>query len=161
MHLVNGNFLEALNYSNSLVVAPTNGVIVNGHLVMGAGAAKALQNRFNRLSKALGQAIAAQHQPVGGVYTYYFEPICYYDDDGRLFNLAAFQTKYHWRHPADLALLARSAEHLAQHLFDCPELTAHMAFPGVGLGRLNPKQVLAALETPLQSVKNRVYLYYL
>ncbi|RTH06047.1 hypothetical protein CSW47_04095 [Thermus scotoductus] len=76
-------------------------------------------------------------------------------------SYGAFQTKGHFRDRADLGLVRLGASRLRRFLEARPGLEVHMAFPGIGLGGLDPREVLEALEEALAGVGNRVVLYRL
>ncbi|MDW8358931.1 MAG: hypothetical protein RMK63_13615 [Thermus sp.] len=148
--VVKGNFLAGLKDPGGLVLATTNGVVKqDGSLVIGAGAAKALAERFPELPRILGKRVNPG-KPYGLIVV-----------ELRGSRVGAFQTKYHWQDPANLALIAYSTRMLRAYLMAHPDLRAHLPFPGVGLGGLREDQVLPILERELRSVGERVFLYRL
>ncbi len=162
MRVKRGNFLTALGDRRAVVVAPTNGVLTPRGLVMGAGAAKALAEAEPRLPALFAEAVRREGTFRNGVYLYGFVAV---EVGGRLYG--AFQTKGHWRNPADLGLVRQAASRLRQFLEEHPGLKvaslteAHLAFPGIGLGGLRPEEVLEAMEEALGQVGARVVLYRL
>jgi hypothetical protein len=110
----------------------------NGVLVMGRGIARQARDRFPELDLALGR---------------YIDRVCGDSVDARrsdlgeyglLVNprwpaakLGAFQVKYHYSQPAELDLIARSAEALAVWCEAHPQAAVHLNYPGIGNGRLN------------------------
>lgn len=121
------NFEDYLQAGKGVVV-PTNCVVYNGHLVMGAGLAKLAVDYFPLLPlhwavKPLGAAMFAFHQGL---------------------KMIRFATKYHFNDKADLGLIEKSAASLLT-LVDSMEWALHPTgvFPiyipqvGCGLGGLD------------------------
>lgn len=154
MNIVRGNFLRGLSDPAGVVVAPTNGVITPVGLVMGAGAALALAEEYPRLRQALARRIEREGVRAGRYWRYGFVAVRLED---RLYG--AFQTKLDFRQGADFELIGYSARRLAAWLAEHPTLSVHLAFPGIGLGGLEPEAVLGALEEGLGPLLSRVRLY--
>lgn len=157
LKLVHGNFLQGLNDPSGLVLAPSCGVLArDGSLVMGAGAARDLATRLPGIARDLGCAIRASstrrldHWVYGLAVTRSGPHLA-----------GAFQSKGHWAHPSSLELIALAASRLRNYLEQHPDLLAHLAFPGVGLGGLPVQQVSRILDQELQPVIHRVVLYLL
>jgi hypothetical protein len=142
MRIAKGNFLAA---ARGVLLAPGNGVVRrDGHLVMGAGAAKALAQTYPFLPRVLGR-MARSTPNMGGWHLY-----------GVLATRAApglsvgvFQSKGDWKERAELGIIRYSAIVLAKYLEENPQ-EVHMAFPGVGLGGLEEDEVLEVLEPTLR-----------
>lgn len=150
MQVIRGNFLQGLEDPQALVLATTNGVARrDGSLVMGAGAAKALAERFPELPRILGKQVNPG-KPYGLIVV-----------ELKGFRVGGFQTKHHWQDPANPALIAYSARMLRAYLMAHPDLRGHLPLPGVGLGGLKEDQVLPVLERELGGVGDRVFLYRL
>jgi len=133
-----GNFLRA---SKGLLLAPGNGVVkANGHLVMGAGAAKALAQAYPYLPRILGRK-ARGAPSMGGWYLYGLLAL----NVAPGLQAGLFQSKGDWRDRADLGIIRYSATVLAKYLEENPR-EVHLAFPGVGLGGLEEEEVLEVLE---------------
>lgn len=156
MKVVKGNFLKGLEAPHALVAAPTNGVLTSQGLVMGAGAARALAEVNPQLPILFAEAIRRKGVYRDGVYLYGFVAV---EVDGRPYG--AFQSKGHFRGRADLALIRLAASRLQEFLEEHPGLEVHLAFPGIGLGKLKPEKVLEVLEKALGPVKDRILLYRL
>ncbi len=154
MMVVRGNFLRGLNCKGSLVAAPTNGVIVPAGLVMGAGAALALALHAPALRQALARRIEWEGVREGRFWRYGFVALRF---EGQLYG--AFQSKLDFRRGADLELVRFSAGRLRDWLLQHPGITVHLAYPGIGLGGLEPEAVLSALEEELGPLQSRVRLY--
>ena len=148
--VVKGNFLCG---SRGLLLATGNGVVrADGHLVMGAGAAKALAQAYPHLPRVFGRM--ARNQPrMGGWHLYGLLII----QVAPGLHAGLFQTKGDWRDPADLSLIAYSAKKLAEWLSNNPGQEVHMAVPGVGLGGLEEGEVLEVLEEYLRDLPVVLY----
>ena len=151
--VIQGDFLSAIGQPNSVVVAPTNGVLTPKGLVMGAGAASALAQHQPLLRELFAQAIRQVGQENQGLWKYGFVAV---ELDGQLYG--AFQTKLHFNFPSTPNLLRYSAQRLQAWMDQHPNLTVHLAFPGIGLGGMRPEEVLQILE---ESIAGEVYLYRL
>ncbi|GBD40745.1 hypothetical protein HRbin39_00114 [bacterium HR39] len=156
MRVLRGNFLGGLKAPQALVAAPTNGVLTPWGLVMGAGAAKALAEVEPRLPRLFAEAIRREGTYQNGVYLYGLVVV---EVGGRLYG--AFQTKGHFRDRADLGLVRLGTSRLRRFLEAHPGVEAHLAFPGIGLGGLEPGRVLEVMEKALGQVGDRVILYRL
>ncbi len=152
MRVKRGNFLAALGDRRAIVVAPTNGVLTPRGLVMGAGAAKALAEAEPRLPVLFAEAIRREGVYRGGWWEYGLVVVGRY---------AAFQTKGRFQDRADLRLIHLASSKLRRFLEARPGVEAHLAFPGIGLGGLEPGEVLEVLEEALGGVGDRVVLYRL
>lgn len=97
MREVDGD-IWALHAKGKPVVVTTNGITkANGHAVMGRGVALAAARKFPELPAWLGRELTLH-----GNHVYYFPQ----------FRLFTFPTKYHWRDPSDMQLIARSCDEL-------------------------------------------------
>jgi hypothetical protein len=140
--------------SKGLLLAPGNGVVkANGHLVMGAGAAKALAQTYPYLPRTLGRM--AQREPRMGKGWHLYGLLVIQVAPG--LHTGVFQSKGDWKASADLSLIAYSARKLAEWLKSNPGLEAHLAFPGVGLGGLGEEEVLEVLEPILRNLPVTLY----
>jgi hypothetical protein len=149
MEVVKGDFLSAIGLEGvpRLLLAAGNGALRgDGALVMGAGSAKALAKAYPQAPKLFGEMLRKEGHPGGkGWYLYGLLAVRVGPD----LSIGLFQTKGDWREPASLALVAHSARKLAEWLKENPGWEAHMAFPGVGLGGLEEREVLEALRERL------------
>jgi len=150
MRIAKGNFLAA---ARGVLLAPGNGVVrADGHLVMGAGAAKALARAYPHLPRVFGR-MARGRPNMGGWYLYGLLVI----QVAPGLSTGLFQTKGDWRDRADLSLITYSARRLAEWLRNNPGQEAHLAFPGVGLGGLEEEEVLEVLEPILKDLPTTLY----
>lgn len=120
-------------------VVTTNGVVKgNGRAVMGRGTALRAANYFPNLSYKLGKAIKE-----GGNHVYVFE----FDDVERA--IVTFPVKVHWREPANLDLIARSAAELVVVADSYNWQEVVLPRPGCGNGKLEWEDVKAVIESLL------------
>lgn len=103
---------------------PTNGVVRNDKLVMGAGVAKDAKDRYPSLPKKFGKHVKK-----------YGNSPCFLivDHDG----LFSFPTKEHYQQNADGKLIMKSAVTLAEVAINNPYDKFIIPRPGVGLGKLD------------------------
>lgn len=139
MELKKGNLFK--DSDADILLFTSNGVVKRtGELVMGAGAARAAALADPDLPKLLGSAILRGHRALRpGIYEYGLVIV-----ESRGFG--AFQTKYHYREPSPLSLVALSARMLAREATANPGTTYAVNFPGVGLGGLNRNDVLSLIQ---------------
>lgn len=122
----------------------TTNAIVNkdGELVMGKGIAGEAKKRFPWLPMTWGKIIK---DIPDGKYGILLFPS--WNDKPKVFSkLAAFQTKYDWRKPSPLDLVAYSIGMLHQCAEMNPNKSIHLPFPGIGNGGLNPFNVKPLLD---------------
>jgi hypothetical protein len=147
--VVEGDFLSAIGRKGAprLLLAAGNGVVKrDGSLVMGAGSARALAEAYPQAPRVLGEMARREGRlEEGGWYLYGLLAVRVSSD----LAIGLFQTKGDWRERASLSLIAYSAKRLAEWLEENPGWEAHMAFPGVGLGGLEEREVLEALRERL------------
>jgi hypothetical protein len=136
-------------WSSSLAViaVTTNSKVVNGSLVMGAGAARQAKERYPDLPAAAGQRILETCGD-GGWYGW----MVFRRDERRI---GLFQTKTMFIPPASLDLIAYSVERLSKWCKRHPTLRVAMNYPGVGLGGLSREQVAPLLVR----LPNQVVIY--
>jgi hypothetical protein len=154
--IIKGDFLEGLKDPTGLVAAPTNGVLITAGLVMGAGAALALAKRVPGLREALAQQIIQKGMRKDRFWQYGFVAVHH---NARFWG--AFQTKLDFREASSLELIRFSAQQLRMWMLEHPRQTVHLAFPGIGLGGLEPEQVLEILREELKPMLKRLWLYRL
>jgi hypothetical protein len=145
MRVVEDDFLSAIDRGGAprLLLAAGNGVVKrDGSLVMGAGSARALAEAYPQAPKAFGEMARKVGRLEGrGWYLYGLLAVRV----GPGLAIGVFQTKGDWRERARVSLIAHSAKRLAEWMEENPGWEAHMAFPGVGLGGLEEREVLEAL----------------
>ncbi len=157
MKVVEGDFLSAIDRGGAprLLLAAGNGVVRrDGSLVMGAGSALALARAYPQAPRVFGEMARKVGRLEGrGWYLYGLLAV----GVGPGLAIGVFQSKGDWREPASLALVAHSARKLAAWMEENPGWEAHAAFPGVGLGGLEERGVLEALEEHLRGLPVVLY----
>jgi hypothetical protein len=145
MRLVTGDLWSELGRAN-LVLVTTNAIVTrSGRLVMGRGAAREARDRFPGLDADLGAIILGSPSPYGVALAR--------GDHHPVTRLGAFQVKHHWRHPAQLDLIAFSMERLAGITNRYGRIALN--FPGIGNGGLRPEAVLPLL----RGLPDHVFVY--
>lgn len=123
-----GNMWDVFDEVDHFVIT-TNAIIkANGAVVMGAGIAKQVRDRFPGIDVEIGQAI--QEHKSGGFYGCII---------GK--KLGVFQVKYHFKHRALPELISNSARMLADHARAHPERTYALNYPGIGNGKITVREV--------------------
>ncbi len=124
--------MEELSGPNIVILVTTNQVVKsNGHLVMGAGAAKWAAQKWPQLP-LLAAAVRDKCTPI--IQT----------KNGT--QIGIFPTKKHWQENSSLEMIAKSSQELKELALAHPELEYHVNFPGIGFGHLNFGDVQNTLE---------------
>lgn len=145
--VVIGNMWDVYRTQGHLWCFTTNSRVKNnGCLTMGKGIAGSVAKTYPHIPGILGEKIRSNGQSMG-VYGLYV-----------LSNgMAAFQTKKDWRDNSDIEIIKYSSEQLMKYLDSSDEYNkADLAFPGIGLGRLNEHEVYDVISDILD---NRVILW--
>jgi hypothetical protein len=117
----------------------TNGTIkADGRGVMGRGVARQALDRYPGLDARLGRHLTANGNVVGGLL-----------DDHGLCPLVAFPVKHAWHEPADLDLIAKSAEALMVYIDRQGWTTVLLPRPGCGNGQRSWAEVKPLIELVL------------
>ena len=116
---------------------PTNGVVRNNKLIMGAGVAKDAKMKYPNLPHIL-----AVHVNENGNTPCFATP----EEGVAVFS---FPTKNHYQGDSDLALITESATYLAARAMKYPHCDFILPRPGVGLGNLSWSNVRIPLLTLL------------
>lgn len=116
---------------------PTNGVVRNGKLVMGAGVAKDAKTKYPLLPEIFGRGVEEK----GNI------PIFAAPAVGEC--IFSFPTKNHYNNDSDINLITNSAAILAMKAMKYSECDFVMPRPGVGLGNLSWDEVRVSLLTLL------------
>lgn len=130
----------------------SNGIVkANGELVMGAGIAKAIKDKWPDLPKRFGALVKLE----GNIVNYHEQQIRY---DRDIF-VVSFPTKHNWRDNSDIDLIKKSAHSLVQ-LADRLGVWKKVALtrPGCGLGGLSWSEVKKVLSPILD---DRFTVFYL
>lgn len=142
-----------------LLAVTTNGVISDGRLVMGSGAAKQAADRFPYLPTYAAQIIPTKYPyRLGGINLYGFldlgRPALVVGDNPK-FSLGLFQSKRHYKEPAEIVTIAYSALLLEAWCQRYPKRKIALNFPGIGLGKMAP----ALVKTILARLPETVLIY--
>ena len=120
------------------------GVVKNGRLIMGAGTALQVRDRWPGIDERIGHTILSDCDEPHKRDTFkYGLLISYRWPDAKL---GVFQTKYHWKDKSDLDLIQLSTEELFNWCYENPSARVDLPFPGIGCGNLDPAKVLPILE---------------
>lgn len=134
MRLMTGDMWSAFDSADLFLICTCGVVTRDNRLVMGAGIALEARDRFPGLDKALGLAVQAGDWKASKNAFHY----------GLLTSgkkLGCFQTKYQWRDPAEMDLIALGMAELVLWCSYHPNDSVHLAYPGIGLGGLSIEQV--------------------
>jgi hypothetical protein len=115
----------------------------NGAIVMGRGAARQVRDRYPGIDVVFGKIISEEP---------HLNVLVIGKGDRQL---GWFKVKDHWREPAKLSIISKSAAKLTKLATEHPELRFHMNYPGVGNGHLN----VATVAPLLQALPDNVLLY--
>lgn len=108
----------------------------NGAIVMGRGAAKQVRDTFPGIDKVFGQQVLEHGRDISLIWL---------KGSDRQY-IGWFKVKEHWKLPADLSVIAASANALAITAATYPTRVFHMNYPGVGNGKLTEADVAPYLE---------------
>jgi len=119
----------------------TNGIVrKNGNAIMGAGVAKAANDRYPGIDQRLGKYLRQYGNRVFILHRASTSP---WEDEPR--ELFSFPTKEHWRHPSSLELIERSAKQLVDLADKRDWQQVILPQPGCGLGGLDWQQQVRPL----------------
>jgi hypothetical protein len=154
--IVRGDWFD-LAARADLALFTANAVVTgDGRLVMGAGLARAVRDRFPGIDRQLGGCIRQAERPDDyhmAVVFRYERPLC--NEHGRVVGIGAFQVKGDWRAPAGVDLIARSIQILNRYLIERPDdWRVVLNYPGIGLGGL-PRATVAPL---LEALDDRMII---
>ncbi len=154
MKMIKGNVWDAYNQDrHSMILCPCNGYLAGGkRLVMGAGFAKEVRDRFRGIDVELAWAIKAAGERINDKQPIWRYGFCNYTS-----GIGALQSKEHWRDVSTVEIIRYSVSVLQKRLDTDPRLIIHTPIPGIGLGGLHIDQVMPLLET----LPDRVTVYRL
>ena len=138
MKEIKGDIFDYIGIADAICVT-TNGIVKkNGELVMGAGIAKAMANKYPDLAKVLGKKVNTTGKNI------VFKGIEAKDNNGTY--VLSFPTKNDYRSKSDLELIRRSAIRL-KYLADIHKLNnIIIPYPGIGCGGLKKADVVNLLK---------------
>ncbi len=137
MKLRQGDMWSVFSEADLFLIAANATLTLQGKLVMGAGIAKEARDRFPGLDQALGKVVLEQGKHYGLLVSPRWPEA----------RLGAFQTKLHWKDPAQLSLISEAATKLRRWCECHPTAQVYLNFPGIGQGGLPRAQVLKLLDT--------------
>lgn len=114
----------------------------NGALVMGAGIAKQVRDRF----PGIDGSFKFTHMSEYGIVQSSLEP-----------KIWAFQVKKFWGSAADVKLIMNSTSALREFALANPDKTIYLNYPGIGNGRLRVEEV----EPIISTLPDNVYVWRL
>lgn len=140
-----GNMWNVLPDVTDVFVITTNSYIKNdGSVVMGRGIARQVRDRFDGIDKEAGQKI--QHNSFYG-----FKPVS--KKKGTFISF--FQVKRHFKNKADLKLIQKSADSLAEQARKDLDVRFDLNFPGIG----NGKRDVAEVKPILDGIPDNVHIW--
>lgn len=142
-NFLTGNIWSTYQKPNNIILVTTNGVITRNGIVMGAGIAL----EAKRLEPLLPQVLADKALLKANYSRGYMGIIKYGILFNPMWNIGAFQSKYHFKHDSPLELIQHSAEELKQIATENGHFVFNVNFPGVGLGKLRPSDVKPVMKT--------------
>lgn len=128
-----------------LFMITTNPIIrKDGAVVMGRGIAKEAATRFPQLPYEFGRMVKFMTIQDVSRKTMWSSigVIGQYD----LQNIGFFMVKNHWKQPAELDIIRRSADELKNSPFTRQYKRIDLNFPGIGNGKLNREDVLPLMQ---------------
>ena len=154
-----------------MIVVTTNATVTNGKLVMGCGAALQAKQRIPGIEYECAEVIREATRsvwsypaPRGEMAMDAYDMECMMEDDSGYYfqvvrrpgkgkvGFGIFQVKVHFRGPADLELIERSAITLGDYAWRNPDTAIRMNMPGVGYGLRTKEEVLPLLDALPQNV---------
>ena len=138
MKEIKGDIFDYIGIADAICVT-TNGIVKkDGSLVMGAGIAKAMADKYPDLPKVLGKKVNATGKNI------VFKGIEAKDNQGTY--ILSFPTKNDYRSKSNKELIRRSAIRL-KYLADIHKLNnIIIPCPGIGCGGLNKADVINLLK---------------
>lgn len=138
MKILTGNLWDTPNLD--VICVPTNAIVKRPdyRLVMSAGFAKQVLEKYPGVDYYLGSKIYRLRRKVYGlVITDSFFPS----------TICAFQTKINWENDSRLDVIGYSVIELLRFINKKPKpKRVDMAFPGIGLGNLDPDVVIEVIK---------------
>jgi len=150
-----GDYWEEYDRAD-LFLFTSNGVVSQGKLVMGAGTAKQMRDRYLGIDKAIGAKLTEGGYTGTDSSGYIYGLLI--SNHFPVFKVGAFQTKRHWKEKANLSLIHQSCDLLIKLIDEYSLTNVHLPYPGIGYGGLNKKDVESIIAL-LPDVVN-VWEYY-
>ena len=125
MRIHQGNIWDIYPHTD-LFLFTSNGVVNNGKLVMGAGIAKQVRDRFKGIDAAIGKTILSGGYNLNNPYGLLLSP-----NKGKV---GLFQTKLHWKDESPLWLVEKSTKMLIEWANNNPNKRIDMTYPAIANG---------------------------
>lgn len=135
MELRKGDLYSDENFSKYDWVGFTANRVIkaNGALVMGAGNAKVVRDKWRGIDKVFGELLSGKEDVYGIVA----------DPETRIF---AFQTKIHYKDKSDITAIVCAKLMLKKAAERCPDKLFAVPFPGISNGGLDRDRVLEIIK---------------
>lgn len=156
MRMMQGNMLDVIEHSHLFVIS-TNGILkADGSLVMGAGIAGQIAEKYPSIPKLAGNCIKAGRYPTSHEVHWKHSGVSHRYSFIQLpgTSISLFQVKGAWWESAKLFMIHQSALAMKKVIdnfvaqYKC-EPVVHMNFPGIGKGCLSKEVVLPTLQSIL------------
>ena len=134
MNLLKGNMWETWPTTDYFIFTGNSFIKRNGALVMGRGIAREVRDKWPGIDIEIGREIS-KRIPIFGFYGLVL---------GK--KIGVFQVKRDFADPADLDLIAESADLLQIEAENHPHTRYALNFPGIGNGHLKYDHVLPLLK---------------
>ena len=156
MNVRQGNMLKHLDEID-LLCFTANSTLTDKHkLVMGAGSAKQVRDRFLGVDAVLGRTLWKLQYEGIQQYGLIVTPAQCMMHVGT-FLIGAFQTKEDWKQLSTYDLLYYSVGRLDEYATKNSHLRIHLNFPGIGLGGLDKNMVYEFIKV----LPNNVTAWYI
>lgn len=147
MILEHGNIWDIYPITN-LLLFTSNGVLTkDGKLVMGAGIAKQVRDRFPGIDKAIGEQLILQGHLLNKPYGLLLSP-----KGGKI---GLFQTKIDWKDTSPIWLIEKSTDMLCDYAIEHPDKRIDMTFPAISNGGRTYEEILPIIEV----LPNNVHIW--
>lgn len=149
MQIIEKDILEDEDILDYICFTANSFVKNNGALVMGAGFAKTIKDKFIDIDFKFGAIVNDVKEVVNIHRTSYDILKRDFPRYGLVFvdNIGAFQTKYAFNNKSPIELVQFSTEKLKEFAENNPDKIIGLNYPGIGLGGLQEEQVLPLIET--------------
>ena len=134
MNLMKGNMWDTWPTTDYFIFTGNSFIKRNGALVMGRGIAREVRDKWPGIDVEIGRELMKH------IHTDNFYGLVLGE------KIGVFQVKHHFSDPAELILIAASAELLRIEAEDHPHARYALNFPGIGNGHLKYDNVLPLLK---------------
>lgn len=139
MKLHEGNYWSVYDNADLFLFTSNGEITKSGCLVMGAGNAKQVKNRFPGIDRLIGEHIIQSYSAIKkNLYSYNL----LISPNWPRAKIGAFQTKLSWKDPSPIELIEKSLEKLNIFALSHSDKNIHMPAPGIGHGKLSYDQMI-------------------